>query len=79
MGLAWNDYICDSIVVTATEDNQLMSFTVRYENTTTPSYEFDCTIISMEATPLKEGDNTVTAPYSSYLAVSSQQRRQEPT
>ena len=70
LGLAWNDYICDSIVVTATEDNQLMSFTVRYENTTTPSYEFDCTIISMEATPLKEGDNTVTAPYSSYLAVS---------
>ncbi len=70
LGLAWNDYICDSIVVTATEDNQLMSFTVRYENTTVPSYVFDCTIVSMEATPLTEGDNTVTAPYSSYLAVS---------
>ena len=70
LGLCWNDYIQDSIVVTATEDNQLMSFTVRYENTTVPSYVFDCTIVSMEATPLTEGDNTVTAPYSSYLAVS---------
>ena len=70
LGLAWNDYICDSIVVTATEDNQLMSFTVRYEKTTAASYVFDCTIVSMEATPLQEGDNTVTAPYGSYLAVS---------
>ena len=70
LGLAWNDYICDSIVVTATEDNQLMSFTVRYENTSVPSYVFDCNIVSMEATPLTEGENTVTAPYGSYLAVS---------
>ena len=70
LGLAWNDYIRDSIVVTATEDNQLMSFTVRYEKTSAPSYVFDCTIVSMEATPLQEGDNTVTAPYGSYLAVS---------
>ena len=70
LGLAWNDYICDSIVVTATEDNQLMSFTVRYEKTTAASYVFDCTIVSMEATPLQEGDNTVTAPYGAYLAVS---------
>ncbi len=70
LGLAWNDYICDSIVVTATEDNQLMSFTVRYENSTAPSYVFDCNIVSMEATPLEEGENTVTAPYASYLAVS---------
>lgn len=70
LGLCWNDYLCDSIVVTATEDNQLMSFTVRYENTNVPSYVFDCNIVSMEATPLEEGDNTVTAPYGSYLAVS---------
>lgn len=70
LGLAWNDYICDSIVVTATEDNQLMSFTVRYENTTAPSYVFDCDIVSMETTPLSEGENTVTAPYGSYLAIS---------
>ena len=70
LGMAWNDYIQDSIVVTATEDNQLMSFTVRYENTTVPSFVFDCDIVSMEATPLQEGENTVTAPYGSYLAVS---------
>ena len=70
LGLAWNDYIQDSIVVTATEDNQLMSFTVRYENTTVAYYTFDCNIVSMEATPLEVGDNTVTAPYGSYLAVS---------
>ena len=70
LGLAWNDYICDSIVVTATEDNQLMSFTVRYENTTVPYYVFDCDIVSMEATPLREGENTLTVPYGSYLAVS---------
>ena len=70
LGLAWNDYICDSIVVTATEDNQLMSFTVRYENTNVAYYTFDCDIVSMEAAPLELGNNTVTAPYGSYLAVS---------
>ncbi len=70
LGMAWNDYICDSIVVTATEDNQAMSFTVRYENTNVPSFLFDCNIVSMEAESLKEGDNTVTAPYGSYFAVS---------
>ena len=69
LGLCWNDYMQDSIVLTATEDNQLMSFTVRYENTTVPYYVFDCTIISMEASPLQEGENTVTAPYGSYLAL----------
>lgn len=69
LGLCWNDYMQDSIVLTATEDNQLMSFTVRYENTTAPSYVFDCDIVSMEAAPLEEGENTVTAPYGSYLAV----------
>lgn len=70
LGLAWNDYIQDSIVLTATEDNQKMSFTVRYENTTVPYYTFDCNIVSMEATPLEVGDNTVTAPYGSYFAIS---------
>lgn len=70
LGMAWNDYIQDSIVVTATEDNQLMSFTVRYENTNVPSFVFDCNIVSMEAVPLSEGDNTVTAPYGSYFAIS---------
>ena len=70
LGMVWNDYVCDSIVVTATEDNQEMSFVIRYENTTTPSFVFDCDIVSMEATPLQEGENTVTAPYGSYLAVS---------
>lgn len=69
LGLCWNDYMQDSIVLTATEDNQLMSFTVRYENTTAPSYVFDCDIVSMEASSLEEGENTVTAPYGSYLAV----------
>lgn len=69
LGLCWNDYMQDSIVLTATEDNQIMSFTVRYENTTAPSYVFDCDIVSMEAAPLEEGENTVTAPYGSYLAV----------
>ena len=69
LGLCWNDYMQDSIVLTATEDNQLMSFTVRYENTTAPSYVFDCDIVSMEAAPLEEGENNVTAPYGSYLAV----------
>lgn len=69
LGLCWNDYMQDSIVLTATEDNQLMSFTVRYENSTAPYYVFDCDIVSMEAAPLEEGENTVTAPYGSYLAV----------
>lgn len=69
LGMIWNDYMCDSIVLTATEDNQPMSFTLRYENASTPSFDFDCTIVSMEGTPLTEGDNTVTAPYGSYQAV----------
>ena len=70
LGMVWNDYVCDSIVVTATEDNQELSFTIRYENSTAPSFTFDCDIVSMEAAPLEEGENTVTAPYGSYLAVS---------
>ena len=70
LGLVWNDYVCDSIVVTATEDNQEMSFKVRYENTSVPYFSFDCNIVSMEAESLKEGDNTVTAPYGSYYAIS---------
>ncbi len=70
LGMAWNDYMCDSIVLTATEDNQSMSFTVCYYNTTTPFFIFDCDIVSMEAAPLELGENTVTAPYGSYYAIS---------
>lgn len=70
LGMVWNDYVCDSIVLTATEDNQPMSFTVCYRNTTVPTFNFDCNIVSLEATPLELGDNTVTAPYGSYYAVS---------
>lgn len=70
LGMAWNDYICDSIVLTATEDNQKMSFTVRYENSSVASFTFDCNIVSMEAEAMKLGDNTVTAPYGSYYAIS---------
>ena len=69
LGMVWNEFVCDSIVLTATEDNQEMSFTVRYENSSVPSFKFDCNIVSMEATPMQEGSNTVTAPYGSYLAI----------
>ena len=69
LGMAWNDYICNSIILEATEDNQLLSFTVRYENSSVPSFAFDCTIVSMEPDPVKLGDNTVTAPYGQYKAI----------
>lgn len=70
LGMIWNDYVCDSIVLTATEDNQKMSFTIRYENSSVASFTFDCDIVSMAAEELQEGDNTVTAPYGSYYAIS---------
>lgn len=70
LGMIWNDYVCDSIVLTATEDNQKMSFTICYENSSVASFNFDCDIVSMEAEEMKLGDNTVTAPYGSYYAIS---------
>lgn len=70
LGLIWNDVVQDSIIVTATEDGQLMSFTVRYEKTTAVSYVFDCDIVSLAATPLQEGENTVVAPNGAYQALS---------
>ena len=70
LGLAWNDYLCDSIVLVAEEDNQSMSFTVRYENSTAVSYDFDWSIVLLEAEEVAVGENTVTAPYGQYSAIS---------
>ena len=69
LGMVWNGYLCDSIVLTATEDNQEMSFVIEYRKTTSASFVFDCDIVSMEAAPIELGDNTVTAPYGSYYAI----------
>lgn len=69
LGLAWNDYISDSLMLEATEDGQELSFTVRYENTSAVSYQFDWSIVLMDAQALKEGDNTVVAPVGQYTAV----------
>ena len=69
LGLAWNDYICNSIILEATEAGQLMSFTVRYENTSAATFAFDCAVELMEAETVTEGENRVTAPYGSYHAL----------
>ena len=70
LGLSWNDYICNSIILVATEDNQEMSFTVRYDNTTAPSFVFDCFVTYMEPDALKTGENTVIVPFGQYKALS---------
>ncbi len=70
LGMAWNDYICNSIILEATEDNQTMSFTVRYEMSSVASFAFDCTIVSMEPESMQVGEYTVTAPFGQYKAIS---------
>lgn len=70
LGLAWNDYMCNSIILVATEENQEMSFAVRYDNTTTASFVFDCAVTYMEPEVLNEGDNTIVAPFGQYKALS---------
>ncbi len=69
LGLAWNDYICNSIILEATEAGQLMSFTVRYENTSAATFAFDCAVELMESETVTMGENRVTAPYGSYHAL----------
>lgn len=70
LGLAWNDYMCNSIILVATEDNQELSFTVRYENTSSASFVFDCLVTLMEPETLNDGENTVLVPFGQYKALS---------
>ena len=69
LGMAWNDYICNSIILEATEDNQVMSFTVRNEISSAASFSFDCTIVSMEPETVSVGEHTITALYGQYKAI----------
>ena len=70
LGLIWNDYVCNSIILEATEDNQVLSFTVQYANTSAATFAFDCSIWLMEKETVGVGEHRLTAPYGLYTAIS---------
>ncbi len=67
--LSWNDSLDSSVILNATEDGQVLTFTLQCQDFTVATCEFDYEVTALSTNAASEGDNNVTLTYDSYYPV----------
>lgn len=69
-GVAWNDEISTIYVFQATKANQVITFTLKLDDLTDSTFDFDWNIEKLTPTTVSTGNKSLTVPYGKYVAYS---------
>lgn len=69
-GVAWNDEISTIYVFEATKANQKITFTLKMDDLTDSTFDFDWTIEKLTPKSVSAGNKSLTIPYGKYAAYS---------
>ena len=67
--LAWSDMLDSSVILNATEDGQVLTFTLQCQDFTASTIEFDYVVTALSTNTAPEGESDVKLTYGAYYPV----------